>query len=99
MGTVLPTAPIAGFTSVFTGDRRTHGAELSQGTSESSANIGDNEEDYFKATIPNLERFYEQMVAKMPEGHSSSPSWILSLARSYRRLSKEKRHRGRLRAM
>lgn len=72
--------------------------------SESSANIEDTEEDAFQSTIPNLERFYEQMAAKArlpthPPGNAANANWVLSLARSYRRLSKEKRSRGRLRAL
>lgn len=72
--------------------------------SESSANIDTEEEDHFQSTIPNLERFYEQMAAKArlpthPPGNAVNANWVLSLARSYRRLSKEKRSRGRLRAL
>lgn len=54
------------------------------------------------ATIPHLERFYEQLAAKakLPERNAAgTQSWVLSLARSYRRLSREKRRRGGLRAL
>lgn len=85
------------------GERRAHGGDVSEGPSESSANIEDTEGDDFQSTIPNLERFYEQMAAKarLPghPGHGASSNWVLCLARSYRRLSKEKRRRGRLRAL
>jgi len=62
------------------------------------------EEDDFGSTIPNLERFYEQMAAKarLPTqvpGKGANSNWVLSLARSYRRLSKDKRSRGRLREL
>mmetsp|Transcript_34768 Transcript_34768/g.88335 ORF Transcript_34768/g.88335 Transcript_34768/m.88335 type:complete len:345 (-) Transcript_34768:73-1107(-) len=78
--------------------------DVSEGPSESSANIEDTEEDDFQSTIPNLERFYEQMAAKArlpthPPGNGANANWVLSLARSYRRLSKDKRSRGRLRAL
>jgi len=51
-----------------------------------------------------LERFYEQMAAKArlpthPLVNGVNANWLLSMARSYRRLSKDKRSRGRLRAM
>lgn len=81
--------------------------DVSEGPSESSANIEDTDEeckDDFQSTIPNLERFYEQMAAKArlpthPPGNGANSNWVLSLARSYRRLSKDKRSRGRLRAL
>mmetsp|Transcript_93792 Transcript_93792/g.205276 ORF Transcript_93792/g.205276 Transcript_93792/m.205276 type:complete len:404 (-) Transcript_93792:766-1977(-) len=81
--------------------------EASEVPSESSANMEDKdtEEDDFQSTIPNLERFYEQMAAKarLPTwqgpGNAANSNWVLSLARSYRRLSKDKRSRGRLRAL
>lgn len=84
--------------------RRAFGAgDVSEGPSESSANVSlDTEDDGFNtSTIPHLERFYEQLAAKarLPERHGASSAWVLSLARSYRRLSKEKRRRGRLRAL
>jgi len=78
------------------------GGDMSEGPSESSVNIEDTEDDDFQSTIPNLERFYEQLAAKakLPERHgTSASSWVLSLARGYRRLSKEKRRHGSLRAL
>lgn len=85
-------------------ERRAHSGDVSEGPSESSANREDEtEEDAFQSTIPNLEKFYEQMAAKarLPghPGHGASSSWVLSLARTYRRLSKDKRRRGRLRSL
>lgn len=85
--------------------RRAHSGDLSEGPSESSANreTTETEDDDFQSTIPHLERFYEQLAAKarLPGhvGHPNSSSWVLSLARSYRRLSKDKRRRGRLRSL
>jgi len=91
---------LPGFLSYLAGERRALGGDASEGPSESSVNIEDTEGDDFQSTIPNLERFYEQMAAKarLPEGNAAS-NWVLSMARSYRRLSKEKRRRGRLRAL
>lgn len=85
-------------------ERRAHSGDVSEGPSESSANREDEtEEDAFQSTIPNLEKFYEQLAAKarLPghPGHGASSSWVLSLARTYRRLSKDKRRRGRLRSL
>eukprot|EP00927_Polykrikos_kofoidii_P074233 TRINITY_DN70218_c0_g1_i1.p1 TRINITY_DN70218_c0_g1~~TRINITY_DN70218_c0_g1_i1.p1 ORF type:complete len:434 (-),score=60.46 TRINITY_DN70218_c0_g1_i1:36-1337(-) len=79
--------------------RRTLTGDVSEGPSESSANVEDTAED--ELHIPHLERFYEQLAAKarLPEGQGASSSWVLSLARSYRRLSKDKRRRGRLREL
>jgi len=83
--------------------RRLLGGDLSEGPSESSVPIEDTEDDDFQSNLPNIERFYEQWAAKakLPEhpGNGASSSWVLSLARSYRRLSKDKRRRGRLRAL
>jgi len=83
--------------------RRGHGAgDVSEGPSESSAHVEDTEDDDFQSTIPHLERFYEQLAAKarLPARHGASgANYLLSLARSYRRLSKDKRRRGRLRAL
>lgn len=72
--------------------------------SESSAILEDTETDDFQMKLPNLERFYEQMAAKArlpthPPGNVDKANWVLSLARSYRRLSNQKRSRGRLRAL
>lgn len=78
--------------------------EVSEGPSSSSAMHEDTEEDTFsQKNIPNLERFYAEMLAKAqlpthPPCNTNS-NWMLSLARSYRRLSKERRSRGRLRAL
>jgi len=83
--------------------RRALLGDVSEGPSESSVPIEDTEDDDFRSTIPKLERFYEQLAAKakLPEhpGNGASTSWVLSLARSYRRLSKDKRRRGRLREL
>lgn len=87
------------------GERRAHSGDVSEGPSESSANreTTETEDDDFQSTIPHLERLYEQLAAKarLPgqPGHGNSSSWVLSLARSYRRLSKDKRRRGRLRSL
>lgn len=114
--TVSSMAPMCGGSGVTSGvpaplmaapssiPRRALGAgDVSEGPSESSANVSlDTEDDGFNtSTIPHLERFYEQLAAKarLPERHGASSAWVLSLARSYRRLSKEKRRRGRLRAL
>lgn len=79
------------------------GGDISEGPSESSTNTGhEDTEDDFMATIPHLERFYEELAAKakLPERNGAGPdSWVLSLARSYRRLSRDKRRRGGLRAL
>lgn len=94
----------------FINERRLLGGDGSEGPSESSTcrsganNFDDKdteEDDDFQATIPHLERFYEQLAAKarLPERNGASQNWVLSLARSYRRLSKEKRRRGGLRAL
>lgn len=80
-------------------DRR---GDNSEGPSESSTNIDTDGDDDFMARIPHLERFYAELAAKakLPERNgASTQSWVLSLARSYRRLSHEKRRRGGLRAM
>mmetsp|Transcript_20644 Transcript_20644/g.45257 ORF Transcript_20644/g.45257 Transcript_20644/m.45257 type:complete len:303 (-) Transcript_20644:137-1045(-) len=82
--------------------RRGLGSDVSSGPSESSANVDVNSEgDGFQSSIPHLERFYEQLAAKarLPERHGSSSNWVVSLARTYHRLSKDKRRRGRLRAL
>lgn len=104
---VAETEPLPGFLPRFNHsiggsasslDRR---GENSEGPSESSTNI-DTEDDDFMARIPHLERFYEELAAKakLPERNgASTQSWMLSLARSYRRLSREKRRRGGLRAL
>lgn len=87
--------------ALFGGERRAHSGEVSEGPSESSAHIEDTDDD-FRSKIPHLEQFYEELAAKarLPERHGASASnWVLSMARSYRRLSNEKRRRGRLRAM
>eukprot|EP00812_Abedinium_dasypus_P002788 NODE_1340_length_1172_cov_380.264100.p1 GENE.NODE_1340_length_1172_cov_380.264100~~NODE_1340_length_1172_cov_380.264100.p1 ORF type:complete len:307 (+),score=88.61 NODE_1340_length_1172_cov_380.264100:116-1036(+) len=80
--------------------RGVHSGEVSEGgSSKSSAHLADTEEDDFKSTIPHLERLYEQLAAKarLPERHgASASSWVLSLARGYHRLSKDKRRRSRL---
>lgn len=95
----LPLFKSAAFSAALEA-RRAFGGDMSEGPSESSANIEDTE-DEFQSTIPSLEKFYEQMAAKvrLPPGSSASSDWVLSLARSYRRLSKDKRRRGRLRAL
>jgi len=84
-------------------ERRPHSGDISEGPSESSAIREETEDDDFQNSIPHLERFYEQMAAKarVPchPGHSGSASWVLSLARSYRRLSKDKRRRGKLKSL
>lgn len=88
-----------GSASSFMAERRP-GGDISEGPSESSTNIEDTEDD-FMANIPHIEKFYEQLAAKakLPErSGAGSQSWVLSLARSYRRLSREKRRRGGLRA-
>lgn len=77
--------------------------DISEGPSESSAII-DTEEETFQR-LPGqgeLERFFEQMAAKaqLPGPPGTAPSnWVLSLARSYRHLSKDKRRRSRLQAL
>jgi len=109
-GEAVDAGPLPGFTRMLppAEPRRFLPGETSEGPSESStcrsgANVGDDtEEDDFKDTIPHLERFYEQLAAKakLPERHgAATQNWVLSLARSYRRLSKEKRRRGGLRAL
>lgn len=103
-GTVAAAAAaLPGLVAVLAGAGPRSG-DVSEGPSESSANIEDTEEDDFQSTIPNLEHFYEQMAAKarlpaQPPGNGVNANWVLSLARSYRRLSKDKRSRGRLRAL
>lgn len=74
---------------------------VSEGPSESSVNIEDTEDENLQSALPGLERFYETMAAKaqIKPGAGSSSSWVLSMARSYRRLSKEKRRRGRLKEL
>lgn len=78
----------------------TRSGEVSEAPSESSANMEDKDTDLddFQSAIPHLERIYAQMAAKVP-GTGVNPNWMLSLARSYRRLSTDKRSRGRLRAL
>lgn len=82
--------------------KRLHGHEsgVSEGPSESSINAIDTEDDDFQTA--SFERFYEQMAAKAQLrgdlGPGSTQNLMLSLARSYRRLSKDKRRRG-LRAL
>ncbi|CAK9057863.1 unnamed protein product [Durusdinium trenchii] len=73
----------------------------SEGPSESSVNVEDTEDESLQQALPGLERFYETMAAKaqIKPGAGSSSSWVLSMARSYRRLSKEKRRRGRLKEL
>jgi hypothetical protein len=78
--------------------------DISEGPSESSHTTKSVEEteDEFMANIPQLQGFYEQLAAKakLPERNGAgTQSWVLSLARSYRRLSREKRRRGGLRAL
>lgn len=73
--------------------------DVSEGPSESSANIEDSDAD-FQKRLPQLERFYEQFAAsaQLPQRKGASASdWALSMARSYRRFSNWKRRRGRLR--
>lgn len=109
-GEAVDAGPLLGFTSMLppAAPQRFRSGDTSEGPSESStcrsgANVGDDtEEDDFQATIPHLERFYEQLAAKakLPERNgAATQNWVLSLARSYRRLSKEKRRRGGLRAL
>mmetsp|Transcript_73838 Transcript_73838/g.175780 ORF Transcript_73838/g.175780 Transcript_73838/m.175780 type:complete len:366 (+) Transcript_73838:185-1282(+) len=83
---------------------RHHSGELSEGPSESSAGSSHTllSDDDFQSKIPHLERIYQQLAAKarLPERHGPGASnWVLSLARSYRRLSNDKRRRGRLQAL
>lgn len=103
------TNPLPGFQSVLApsgparearSDRANRAGHESSAPSESSHNI--DTEDDFTSTIPHLEKFYEQLAAtaQLPERHGASASdWVLSVARSYRRLSNWKRRRGRLRAL
>lgn len=65
--------------------------------SESSAANIDTEDD-FPSTFQHLEKFYERLTEKerLPRRQGSA-DWVISLARSHRRLSKEKRLRGHLR--
>jgi len=74
---------------------------VSEGPSESSVNGLDTEDESLQLALPGLERFYETMAAKaqLKPGAGASSSWVLSMARSYRRLSKEKRRRGRLKEL
>jgi len=74
---------------------------VSEGPSESSVNVEDTEDESLQQALPGLERFYETMAAKaqIKPGTGTSSSWVLSMARSYRRLSKEKRRRGRLKEL
>lgn len=89
--------------AALAGLRRMRAEDRSEGPSESSANIDDTEDERFQSTIPSLERFFEQMAAKAqlpgPPGTAAPSNWVLSLARSYRYLSKDKRRRGRLQAL
>lgn len=75
---------------------------VSEGPSESSVNVEDTEDESLQQALPGLERFYETMAAKAqikPGAAGTSSSWVLSMARSYRRLSKDKRRRGRLKEL
>lgn len=64
--------------------------------SESSLNV--DTEDDFPSTFQHLESFYARLTEKerLPRRQGTS-DWVISLARSHRRLSKEKRLRGHLR--
>lgn len=83
--------------------RRRPGGYVSEGPSESSVNIDDTEDEVLQSALPGLERFYEKMAAKaqLPShpNPGASSSWVLSMARSYRRLSTQKRTRGRLKGV
>eukprot|EP00931_Biecheleriopsis_adriatica_P079955 TRINITY_DN53315_c0_g1_i1.p1 TRINITY_DN53315_c0_g1~~TRINITY_DN53315_c0_g1_i1.p1 ORF type:complete len:394 (+),score=79.28 TRINITY_DN53315_c0_g1_i1:148-1182(+) len=83
--------------------RRRPGGDVSEGPSESSVNVEDTEDECLQNALPGLERFYEKMAAKAQlashPGTGASSSWVLNMARSYRRLSKEKRRRGRLKEL
>eukprot|EP00929_Paragymnodinium_shiwhaense_P095362 TRINITY_DN5644_c1_g1_i1.p1 TRINITY_DN5644_c1_g1~~TRINITY_DN5644_c1_g1_i1.p1 ORF type:complete len:456 (+),score=100.80 TRINITY_DN5644_c1_g1_i1:93-1460(+) len=76
--------------------RRAPEGEMSEARSESSTNVSQGEYD-----VHHLERFYEAFAAKakFPEQPGVSSNWVLSLARGYRKLSKDKRRRGRLKAL
>lgn len=107
-GTEVASNPLPGFRSVLAASEQSHAARSertsrggeSSAPSESSHNI--DTEDDFTSTIPHLEKFYEQLAAtgggQIPPGASAS-DWVLSVARSYRRLSNWKRRKGRLRAL
>mmetsp|Transcript_64485 Transcript_64485/g.119977 ORF Transcript_64485/g.119977 Transcript_64485/m.119977 type:complete len:366 (+) Transcript_64485:69-1166(+) len=98
------TGPLPTLRSIFGGDWRHRSGELSEGPSESSAGSSHtllSDED-FQSKIPHLERFYQQLAARgrLPERNGpGEANWVLSLARSYRRMSNDKRRRGRLRAL
>lgn len=106
MGSMEPPPPPSGKKTIWQGPgtvrRGPHSGDVS--ASESSAILEDTETDDFQAKLPNLERFYEQMAAKArlpthPPGNVDKANWVLSLARSYRRLSNQKRSRGRMQAL